>query len=192
MQRLLDAATSKLEVSVLALHAAAAGNCPVQQPTARTWLCAPCASPPQEKPQGAVPEAWLAALAGSGVATSDMAADLASLLAAKDEEEAKNVRKAAYLASNALLKFTVPQLEGEGGQAVDLCLVFCCCFEPCACATWFCDVLFCCFICCVVGLAVGAPSPRVGQPGSGAWRGPGAGSMGCVCVCVREICGEGC
>ncbi|KAI3435579.1 hypothetical protein D9Q98_001644 [Chlorella vulgaris] len=67
---------------------------------------------PKEKPQGAVPEAWLAALAGSGVATSDMAADLASLLAAKDEEEAKNVRKAAYLASNALLKFTVPQLEG--------------------------------------------------------------------------------
>lgn len=67
----------------------------------------------QEKPQGAVPEAWLAAVAGSGLATSDMAADLAALLSPKDDEEAKNVRKAAYLVSNALTKFAVPQLEGE-------------------------------------------------------------------------------
>ncbi|EFN58683.1 hypothetical protein CHLNCDRAFT_140286 [Chlorella variabilis] len=67
---------------------------------------------PKEKPQGAVPEAWLAAVAGSGLATSDMAADLAALLSPKDDEEAKNVRKAAYLVSNALTKFAVPQLEG--------------------------------------------------------------------------------
>lgn len=60
-----------------------------------------------------MPEAWLAALVGSGLATTDMAADLAALLAPKDSEEQKNVRKAAYLASNALQKFTVPQLEGE-------------------------------------------------------------------------------
>ena len=42
-----------------------------------------------------------------------MAADLAVLLSPKDEEETKNVRKAAYLVSNALTKFAVPQLEGE-------------------------------------------------------------------------------
>ena len=69
----------------------------------------------QEKPQGAVPEAWLAALAQSGVASSDMAGDLALLLSPKDDEEAKNVKKAAYLISNALTKFAVPQLEGEAG-----------------------------------------------------------------------------
>lgn len=68
----------------------------------------------QEKPQGAVPEAWLSALLGSGLATTDMATGLAALLSPKDDEEQKNVRKAAYLASNALQKFTVPQLEGEG------------------------------------------------------------------------------
>ncbi len=59
-----------------------------------------------------MPEAWLAALAASGLATTDMAADLAQLLSPKDEEEAKNVKKAAYLVGNALVKFTVPQLEG--------------------------------------------------------------------------------
>lgn len=72
----------------------------------------------QEKPQGAVPEAWLAALAHSGVASSDMAGDLALLMSPKDDEEAKNVKKAAYLISNALTKFAVPQLEGEAGGGV--------------------------------------------------------------------------
>lgn len=67
---------------------------------------------PKERPSGAVPEAWLAALAGSGLATMDMAADLAALLGPKDEEEVKNVKKAAYLVANALTKFAVPQLEG--------------------------------------------------------------------------------
>lgn len=70
--------------------------------------------PVQEKPQGAVPEAWLAALAGSGLATADVAGDLGLLLSAKDEEEAKNVKKAAYLVASALTKFAVPQLEGAG------------------------------------------------------------------------------
>ena len=72
--------------------------------------------PLQERPQGAVPEAWLAALAHSGVASSDMAGDLALLMSPKDDEEAKNVKKAAYLISNALTKFAVPQLEGEAGS----------------------------------------------------------------------------
>lgn len=88
----------------------AAGN-------AREHPLPPCLSPPgpQERPSGAVPEAWLAALAGSGLATMDMAADLAALLGPKDEEEVKNVKKAAYLVANALTKFAVPQLEGGGG-----------------------------------------------------------------------------
>ncbi len=72
----------------------------------------------QEKPAGAVPEAWLAALAASGLATNDMAGDLAALLSPKDEEETKNVRKAAYLVSNALIKFAVPQLESEWAWGV--------------------------------------------------------------------------
>lgn len=62
-----------------------------------------------------MPEAWLAALAGSGLATLDMAADLAALLGPKDDEEVKNVKKAAYLVANALTKFAVPQLEGKEG-----------------------------------------------------------------------------
>lgn len=65
-----------------------------------------------------MPEAWLAALAASGLATADMAADLAQLLSPKDEEEAKNVKKAAYLVGNALVKFTVPQLEGAWTPAL--------------------------------------------------------------------------
>ena len=69
----------------------------------------------QEKPQGAVPEAWLAALGASGLATADVAGDLGQLLSPKDEEEAKNVKKAAYLVANALVKFAVPQLEGAPG-----------------------------------------------------------------------------
>ena len=79
----------------------------------------------QEKPQGAVPEAWLAALAASGLPTTDMAADLAALLSPKDEEEVKNVKKAAYLVSNALTKFAVPQLEG-GWPAAQPTAALCC------------------------------------------------------------------
>ena len=66
-------------------------------------------------------EAWLAALSGSGLATADMAPDLALLRSPKDDDEVKNVKKAAYLVSNALLKFTVPQLEGESAHPVGWC-----------------------------------------------------------------------
>ena len=105
-------------------------------------LCTLLAAAVQEKPQGAVPEAWLAALAASGLATTDMAADLAQLLSPKDDEEAKNVKKAAYLVGNALVKFTVPQLEGAwprpagawagraGGQSRPPLLGSCCIPSP--------------------------------------------------------------
>lgn len=41
-----------------------------------------------------------------------LAAPSPCCLTTQDDEEAKNVKKAAYLVSNALLKFAVPQLEG--------------------------------------------------------------------------------
>jgi nucleosome binding factor SPN SPT16 subunit len=56
----------------------------------------------QEKPTGDFAAAWLAALAASGLQTVYVASGLADTMSVKDEEEVKNVKKAAYLVSSAL------------------------------------------------------------------------------------------
>lgn len=58
-------------------------------------------------------EAWLARLLQSSLATVDVSAGLAHAMAVKDEEEVKNVKKAAFLASGVLAQFMVKEIEGE-------------------------------------------------------------------------------
>lgn len=56
----------------------------------------------QEKPTGAFAAAWLAAMTAAGLQTVDVGSGLADTMSIKDEEEIKNIKKAAYLISSAL------------------------------------------------------------------------------------------
>ncbi|KAL6771432.1 hypothetical protein ACKKBG_A26355 [Auxenochlorella protothecoides x Auxenochlorella symbiontica] len=67
---------------------------------------------PKEKPTGATAEAWLARLLQADLATVDASAGLAHAMAVKDEDEVKNVKKAAFLASGVLTQFMVKEIEG--------------------------------------------------------------------------------
>ena len=67
----------------------------------------------QEKLSGAFAGAWASALAASGLEVVDVASHLADIMSPKDEEEVKNVKKAAYLASQTMATFAVQQIEGE-------------------------------------------------------------------------------
>ncbi|GAB4820394.1 hypothetical protein N2152v2_007440 [Parachlorella kessleri] len=66
---------------------------------------------PKEKPEGPFASLWLETLAGSGLSTVDVGAALADAWAVKDEDELKNLRKAAFLVSSAVNSFAVPQIE---------------------------------------------------------------------------------
>ena len=66
----------------------------------------------QEKPEGPLAALWLQKLGGCGAALVDAGAGLADAMSSKDEEEVKNVRKAAFLISAAVNAFAVPQIEG--------------------------------------------------------------------------------
>lgn len=66
----------------------------------------------QEKPAGALAEAWNQALADSGLTTVDVAAGLAAAMTVKDDAEIKNVRKAAFLVSSAINNRGVKDIEG--------------------------------------------------------------------------------
>jgi nucleosome binding factor SPN SPT16 subunit len=70
---------------------------------------------PKEKPTGAFASAWLAALAGAGVAVVDVAAGLGEAMAVKDADEIMNVKKAGFLVSSALTKVGLKEVE----EAVD-------------------------------------------------------------------------
>ena len=54
----------------------------------------------------------MAALAASGLPTVDVSAHVSDVLTAKDGDEVKNVRKAAYLVSSALNNRGVKDIEG--------------------------------------------------------------------------------
>lgn len=73
---------------------------------------------PQEKPTGATAEAWLARLLQADLTTVDASAGLAHAMAVKDEDEVKNVKKAAFLASGVLTQFMVKEIEGGWGLGV--------------------------------------------------------------------------
>lgn len=51
-------------------------------------------------------------MASSGIEVTDIAKDVGTLLLTKDEDEVKNIRKAAYLVSAALQRQAVKGLEG--------------------------------------------------------------------------------
>lgn len=70
----------------------------------------------QAKAEGPVAALWLQKLAESGLKTVDVAPGLADAMAVKDEEEVKNVKKAAFLISSAMNNFAVGQIEGATGQ----------------------------------------------------------------------------
>lgn len=57
---------------------------------------------PKEKPTGSFGESWTEELAKSELAVVDIGSAVGYLLASKDPDEVRNVKKAAYLASNAL------------------------------------------------------------------------------------------
>jgi hypothetical protein len=67
----------------------------------------------QDKATGAFAEAWAAALAASELPVVDVSAAIGTLLSAKDDDEVKNVRKAAYLVSSAMNNRGVRDIEGE-------------------------------------------------------------------------------
>lgn len=67
----------------------------------------------QEKPVGPTTEAWQRMVQEAGFNTVDVGEGLASAMAPKDEEESKNIKKAAFLVSSAVQSFAVPQIEGE-------------------------------------------------------------------------------
>ena len=69
----------------------------------------------QDKHGGAFAETWAAVLAASEVPTVDVSAEMGNLLASKEEDEVKNVRKAAYLVSSALNMRCGKRLEGREG-----------------------------------------------------------------------------
>jgi Xaa-Pro aminopeptidase len=69
----------------------------------------------QDKATGAFGEAWSAALAASELPVVDVSAAVGTLLSIKDEDEVKNVRKAAYLVSSAMNNRGVRDIEGERG-----------------------------------------------------------------------------
>jgi Xaa-Pro aminopeptidase len=77
----------------------------------------------QEKPVGALADAWKQALSDTGLATADIAPALASVMSAKDEDEVKNVRKAAFLVSSALNNRGVKDIEGEQSFSINLVLL---------------------------------------------------------------------
>lgn len=70
----------------------------------------------QEKPSGALADAWKAALAETGTATVDIGPALASVMAVKDDDEVKNVRKAGFLVSSAVTNRAVKDIEGMSAQ----------------------------------------------------------------------------
>ncbi len=67
----------------------------------------------QDKAVGAFAEAWAAALAASELPVVDLSAAVGTILSAKDEDEVKNIRKAAYLVSSAMNNRGVRDIEGE-------------------------------------------------------------------------------
>lgn len=73
---------------------------------------------PQEKPEGPFAALWLQSLAESGLATVDVAAVLADVMAVKDEDEVKNIKKAAFLAGSTINQFAVTQIEGACVRSV--------------------------------------------------------------------------
>jgi nucleosome binding factor SPN SPT16 subunit len=66
---------------------------------------------PKEKPSGAFAEAWFAALESSQLPVVDVAGGVGSVLAVKDADETRNIKKAAYLVSNALQLQGVKDIE---------------------------------------------------------------------------------
>jgi len=67
----------------------------------------------QDKATGAFAEAWAAALAASELPVVDVSASVGSILSVKDDDEVKNVRKAAYLVSSAMNNRAIRDIEGE-------------------------------------------------------------------------------
>ena len=70
-------------------------------------------TPLQDKATGAFAEAWSAALAASELPVVDISTAVGTLLSAKEDDEVKNVRKAAYLVSSAMNNRGVKDIEGE-------------------------------------------------------------------------------
>ena len=66
----------------------------------------------QDNIKGDFGSCWSDKLAASGMQVMDIAKDVGTLLLTKDEDEVKNIRKAAYLVSAALQRQAVKQLEG--------------------------------------------------------------------------------
>ncbi|KAL3130646.1 hypothetical protein ABBQ38_008037 [Trebouxia sp. C0009 RCD-2024] len=67
---------------------------------------------PKDKPAGNLTDKWSTALSESELPTTDVAAALADLLSVKDENEMKNVKKAAFMTASVMKSATVPRLEG--------------------------------------------------------------------------------
>lgn len=67
---------------------------------------------PKEKPTGAFVEAWGKVLSESGLPVVDVSVGLGSVLAQKDDDEIKNVKKAAFLLSKAMTNGAVKEIEG--------------------------------------------------------------------------------
>jgi nucleosome binding factor SPN SPT16 subunit len=65
---------------------------------------------PKDKPTGAMPELWNKTLADTGFTVVDVSSALGDIFAVKEDDEVTNVKKAAYLASQAM-SFAVKQLE---------------------------------------------------------------------------------
>lgn len=68
---------------------------------------------PKEKPTGAFAESWNKLTAESGLQAVDVSASVGSILSPKDEDEVKNVKKAAFLLSKALTNRAIKDIEGE-------------------------------------------------------------------------------
>lgn len=64
-------------------------------------------------------EIWKGALKSSGLETVDAAPALSALFCAKDEDEIKNIKKAAYLAGMVVKSFAQAQI--EGASTTSLC-----------------------------------------------------------------------
>lgn len=62
---------------------------------------------------GNLTDKWSKALSESELPTFDVATALADLLSVKDENEVKNVKKAAFMTASVMKSATVPRLEGK-------------------------------------------------------------------------------
>ena len=67
----------------------------------------------QDKPAGNLTDKWSKALSESELPTTDVANALADILSVKDDNEIKNVKKAAFMTASVMKSATVPRLESK-------------------------------------------------------------------------------